>query len=66
MRLERVAKLTDIVVGDLFGTPLVVVLGEKLNTIAARARGNLDRLEIPTGDRHVRPKYRHRIVFLAC
>lgn len=50
---ERALKAAHIVVGQLLGPPLVVVLGEQLDAIAAGGLGNLDGLVIAAGNRHV-------------
>ena len=58
---EGLAEAGDVVVRDLLGPPLVVVLGEQLDAIAADAAGDFGRLVIPAGDRLVSTENGHAL-----
>lgn len=57
---QRAAKSLDVVGCDRLRPPLVVVLGEELDAIAAAAMGNLDGLVVAAGHRHMSAKNGHR------
>src|SRR5215471_13048412 len=61
--LEGRLELRRVVVGQGFGLPLVVVLGEKLHTIAATFGGNFDRSKVAAGNRLVGAEDGHRRFF---
>ena len=55
MSVELLLKKTDVFVRNFFGSPLIVVFGEKLDAFTAFLHTTLNGFVIPTGNRHVSP-----------
>jgi hypothetical protein len=61
-RVHGFTEQAHVLVGDWFGVPLVVVLGEELHGVHAERRGGLDGLVVTASDRHVGAEEGHTIL----